>query len=261
MWEIESGKATVYLLGSIHLANDSLYPLDKRIEEAFDDSDALVVELNINEVNPTDVMKKAYYNDTNLLEYNVSVKTFALFTDSFAKHKIPKYIFNKFKPWFAALMLEQLELKAMGYNEKQGIDKHFLDKAKSKKEIIELETFAEQLALFEELEKNSDDFVKYSFDDLNKSTQNIGKMFSAWKIGNTKVFEELINDASDTIPSMKEITAKFIDKRNVKMSEKIQGFLQKKGVYFVVVGSGHIVGNKGIISLLEQTKKYRIEQY
>ena len=56
-WQVTSPKgvsghdsatsATVYLLGSIHFADKSFYPLRKEIEDAFSRSDSLVVELDI----------------------------------------------------------------------------------------------------------------------------------------------------------------------------------------------------------------------
>ncbi|MFQ5733566.1 MAG: TraB/GumN family protein, partial [Planctomycetaceae bacterium] len=39
LWKVESDKGTVYLLGSVHAAKKELYPLDKVIRTAFDDSD------------------------------------------------------------------------------------------------------------------------------------------------------------------------------------------------------------------------------
>ena len=44
----ESGQTTVYLMGSIHFADQSFYPLRSEIEQAFDRSDYLAVELDVN---------------------------------------------------------------------------------------------------------------------------------------------------------------------------------------------------------------------
>jgi uncharacterized protein len=43
------------------------------------------------------------------------------------------------------------------------------------------------------------------------------------------------------------------------MVAKIEGYLKSKTGYFVVVGAGHLVGEKGIITLL-QKKGYKVEQ-
>jgi uncharacterized protein YbaP (TraB family) len=261
LWKVQSAQNTVYLLGSIHLADSSLYPMDSRIEEAFEISDNLVVELDINKVNPGEIFKKAYYSDSNTLEKNISKETYKILDSIFQKHKIPASMFNKFKPWFATIMAMNLELGEKGFDEKMGIDVHFLDKAKDKKKILELESFDEQLKLFEELEDNPNDFVKYSIEDLNNSTTQMEEMLTAWKTGDTKTFEKLINEPVEQHPEFTGIMEKFIDKRNLKMIEKIKGYLDTKETYFVVVGAGHLIGKNGLVNLLQQTGKYKIVQY
>ena len=44
------------------------------------------------------------------------------------------------------------------------------------------------------------------------------------------------------------------------MTKKIEEYLTAKRTYFVVVGAGHLVGDKGIIELLKAKKKYKIDQ-
>ena len=48
MWKVSSNTATVYLLGSMHMATPEMFPLPREVEEAFAKSDTLVVEVNIN---------------------------------------------------------------------------------------------------------------------------------------------------------------------------------------------------------------------
>ena len=45
MWEIRSETSTAFILGSLHLTDDSIYPLDDSIMQAYEESDALVLEL------------------------------------------------------------------------------------------------------------------------------------------------------------------------------------------------------------------------
>ena len=46
MWEVESNGNTVYLVGSMHIADDSFYPRPE-FEEAFAEADYLGVEIDI----------------------------------------------------------------------------------------------------------------------------------------------------------------------------------------------------------------------
>jgi len=47
MWKAASPTTTVYLVGSIHLGDSSMYPLPKEAESAFAAAKVLAVEINI----------------------------------------------------------------------------------------------------------------------------------------------------------------------------------------------------------------------
>jgi uncharacterized protein YbaP (TraB family) len=57
LWKVQSKTGTVYVLGSIHLLKKESYPLNEKIENAFDKSNVLVVEANINDIGQIDVQK------------------------------------------------------------------------------------------------------------------------------------------------------------------------------------------------------------
>jgi len=71
LWEIKKESNTSYILGSIHLLPKSVYPLDNKIETAFQESDVLVVELDAttldqNVLNTFIAQYALYPNSTNL---------------------------------------------------------------------------------------------------------------------------------------------------------------------------------------------------
>ncbi|PIB52543.1 TraB/GumN family protein, partial [Pseudomonas sp. 2995-1] len=49
-YKVEEGSTTVYLLGSIHVGMEELYPLHESIETAFLESDHLAVEIDITDI-------------------------------------------------------------------------------------------------------------------------------------------------------------------------------------------------------------------
>ena len=57
LWKVQSKTNTVYLLGSIHFFKKELYPLNKVIEDAFDQSSIVVVEANVNDAGQADLQK------------------------------------------------------------------------------------------------------------------------------------------------------------------------------------------------------------
>ncbi len=50
LWEVKSDSSTVYLLGSIHIGKKEMYPLNLIIENAFDECNNLVVEVDIKDI-------------------------------------------------------------------------------------------------------------------------------------------------------------------------------------------------------------------
>src|SRR6476646_6329514 len=50
MWKATSPTATVHLVGSIHIGNNSMYPLPREVEAAFAGAKVLTVEINIKNV-------------------------------------------------------------------------------------------------------------------------------------------------------------------------------------------------------------------
>ena len=44
-WEIKGNKGSVYVLGTVHVADKSFYPLEKNVLRAFDKADRLVSEI------------------------------------------------------------------------------------------------------------------------------------------------------------------------------------------------------------------------
>src|SRR5574343_296708 len=57
MWEVESDKNKVYLLGSIHIGKEEMYPLPQVIEDAYNESPNIAFEIDITKVNQMEVME------------------------------------------------------------------------------------------------------------------------------------------------------------------------------------------------------------
>jgi len=48
-----------------------------------------------------------------------------------------------------------------------------------------------------------------------------------------------------------EMHQKIFAVRNRKMADAVEGYLKGTGVYFVVVGSGHLTGPDGVLEMLQ----------
>lgn len=263
LWRVQLKTNTVYVLGSIHFLKKEVYPLNQKIENAFDQSDFLAVEANVNDITKIDIQKlvdSALYLDLETLEKHVSTETYELIKKESGRLGLPLEMINRQKPWFLALVLESLELLKLGFDPNYGIDKYFLSKAEGKKKILELESLDYQISLLSNLsDKDQELFLLYTLRDLNILEQELGRLMQAWISGDTKSMESILTRGISEDKGLSSIFEKLIYERNKRMVSKIEDFLRTKDIYFVIVGAGHLVGDRGIIEILKG-KGYIVEQ-
>jgi len=263
LWKVQSKTNTVYLLGSIHLFKKELYPLNEKIEEAFDQSELLAVEANITDTRQLDLQKlieKAIYLDDDTLEKHVSKETFELIRKRAEGLGLPLELINKQKPWFLGLMFTSVEFLKLGFDPNYGIDKHFLSKADGKKRILELESLDYQINLLSNFNDHDQElFLLLALKDANTQSQEVKELLQAWTTGDAEGLERIVTKSIDEDKRLSSIYEILITDRNKNMASKIADFLKMKETYFVIVGAGHLVGNKGIVEILK-AKGYCVEQ-
>jgi len=262
MWRVKSTNSTVYLLGSIHVAKPSMYPLDARIEKAFSNSDVLVVEADASPDKALglamQMMTRASYPPDDGLDKHISKDLFDTIETRMATNGIPPAMVKGLKPWFIAMTLTLGELSDLGIDPQLGIDLHFLQKAKGKP-IVELEGAEAQFSLLDGFtDKQQEDFLKFTLKDNENIAKSIDEMIAAWSDGDAKKLDDLIMQSVKESPEMQSLYAELFDDRNTKMAAKIEDMMKTGKTYFVVVGAGHLVGKTGLLQLLG--KKYKLEQ-
>ena len=263
LWKVQSKTNTVYVLGSIHYLKKEMYPLDEKIEKAFDQSNILGVEANVDNVSKMDVQKlveSAFYSGDETLEKHLSPEAFELVKKQLTELGASLEAANKYRPWFLALSLASIEIVKLGFDPNYGIDRYFLSKATEKKKIVELESLEYQINLFSALsEKDQELFLLYTLKDIKVLEQELDKLIKAWTAGDEKGIELIMTKSIKEDKKLIPVYEKLVIERNRKMVSKIEEYLKEKETFFVIVGAGHLVGNQGIIELLKG-KGFLLEQ-
>jgi uncharacterized protein YbaP (TraB family) len=263
LWKVQSKTNTVYVLGSIHYLKKEVYPLDEKIEKAFDQSNILAVEANVDNISEIDVQKlveSAFYSADETLEKHLSAEAIELVKKQLAELGASLETANRHRPWFLALSLASLEILKLGFDPSYGIDRYFLSKATEKKKIVELESIEYQIKLLSTLsEKDQELFLLYTLKDINVLEQELDKLVKAWSAGDEKGVESIITKSLKEDKRLVPVYEKLVIERNKKMASKIEDYLKEKETYFVIVGAGHLVGSQGIIELLK-SKGFVVEQ-
>jgi uncharacterized protein len=262
MWKAVSPTTSLYLVGSIHVGDKSMYPLPQEVESAFAAAKVLTVEINVKNVNQMEmlglVQKNGMYSGGDSLSKHISPETSAALDDYCSKHNLPRAGLEQFRPWFVAVTIAALAWKAAGEDPDLGIDMHFLNESKPPQRIDELETAESQLNLFVNAsEEEQQALLDSSLKQGDKMKEMIQRIQAAYISGDPAALEKIMHEQADT--GSKSLTKKLLDDRNVAMAARLDQYLKTKEQAFVVVGAAHIVGDKGIARLLRD-KGYKVEQ-
>lgn len=263
-WKITGGKGVVYLLGTVHVGDKGLYPLPAIIEDSFKRSDRLVEEIDLtggtSQGITQDFVKRGFYLDGDAVTNHLSDETRTELA-AYAKSGQLGADYTHAKPWLLAVLVMQLQLKQMGLDGAKGLDVHFSEEAaQMHKPVTGLETADFQLNMFSSFsDKLQDQLLLTTLLEAQKTKRTLNEMLAAWRTGDTDAMETVMMREIREHPSLEPVMEKLFYERNDTMTQQIDKFLQTPKVYFVAIGAGHLVGERGILSQL-RGKSYTIEQ-
>jgi uncharacterized protein YbaP (TraB family) len=262
IWRVTGPAGGVYLVGSVHLLTKDFYPLSPALDTAFKESDLLVEEADLGEMEaPASQLKlltRGLLPANQSLDAVLSPPTYALVTKRVADLGMPIEPLKRFKPWMLALTLVELEWQKAGFDATLGLDRHFYDRAQTDRKAVQgLETIDYQLSLFDQMSADEQDrMLAESLKDLDKEQANVLTLTNAWKAGDAPGVERLVLDDVKDDRAMYE---RLLVNRNRNWLPKLEALLSRKGRAFVVVGAAHLVGPDGLIAMLK-AKGYKVEQ-
>lgn len=264
-WKVSDEDNTVYLLGSIHATDGSVYPMSKEIITAYNSSDFLVVEANIltpEKVDTAYIQQKMILEGDTTIDQLISEETYNAYAEVMINLGVQPEIYDRFKPWYAAMVLQSINMASSSYDASLGIDLYFLSQAQNIKPIIELEGIKFQIDMFDSFSVELQEGYLWGVLQGEETTNDtIDAMLTYWKSGDMQALEKLVFAEEGTTDIEKEFNEKVWETRNEHMTKEVDKMLTTdvENDYFVVVGAGHMLNHNGIVnSLIEQG--YIVEQ-
>lgn len=254
-WVVKGDHNTVYLLGSVHALKAADSDLPPEALHAYASAKALVMELDPNDVSANKLAGSMLELETLPAGMSLSdalgPDTYNRFTAHAKLLGLDPEFMSHFQPWFAVMMLNQLELAKLGFDPNAGVDLQLAQRAQTDhRQIIGLETIEEQIGVFAHLSlEEQRHFVLYSLAHMDNAERPLDAIVSAWRRGDTKVLEKLLAEGLEEFP---DLYSKLTTDRNRKWLPKITGLLDDERDYLVVVGALHLVGEDGIVELLRR---------
>ena len=253
-WLAERGEQKLWLLGSIHVGHNDMYPLPPAIMQRWQQADNLIVETDLNQSDPTSQQSLLSYamlpTDTTLSQ-QLSLPLYQKTIQTAALYQLSEPLLSKFRPWFVAITLQQQAIQQAGYQAALGVDQYFIGLAKNKQISIHyLETPDQQLAYLAGLGGVENDFLEATLKQINKVNADLPDLIKAWEKGDRNKIQALLED-DDTSPELRQyLEQHLIQERNQNWLPKIMSQTYQRN--FMVVGAMHLYGPNGLIQMLKQ---------
>jgi len=254
LWQVRSETATIYLLGSVHLLRHSDFPLDPALDAAYERTDLLVTELDLNAADPIET--QALINRIGRIS-NGDLEDWMGAIDYRRAHELAADMevdldrLRGLKPWLAAITILQLQLARLGFSPDLGIDFYFAGRAKSDgKPVLGLETMEFQLEQFDSLsQQRQSEFLLQSLEEAEDIPGDIEAMVKAWKSGDAAALSRVLEEGFTGYPELYE---RLVKNRNSNWLPHLLELLNGDKDVLVVVGALHLVGTGSVIEMLEQ---------
>lgn len=262
VWVATAGEEKVYLGGTVHLLRPADYPLPDPFETAYQDSDKLFFETDIARMSDFSVqarmMQALTYSDDTTLRSVLNEEAYTALSTHVATVGLPLQMLEKFKPGLLISTLQVIEFQKMGFTP-QGVDAHFNSRAMGDgKPVGQLEEIDAQIGFIANMGVGHEsEFVLLSIEDLKDIHATMDQMVSAWRAGDNAALADLfVDDMKEGYPALyKEL---LVD-RNNNWIPLIENMFAEEGTELVLVGAAHLVGDDGLLSILEE-KGYQVDR-
>ncbi len=255
LWMVQGKTNQVYLLGSVHLLRPSDYPLPDVFNHAYEDAEAIVMEIDMDDLNPIEsqgaINRLGVLPPGQTLESVLGPRDYAAAELAAAKLDIPLDMLASSEPWLAAMTIQELILTRLGFNPMYGVEMAVVTKARSDgKNISGLETFEQQLGFLDGL---SLDVQRGWLMETLEAGADAGPlmedMITAWKTGDIDTLEASMMSEFESVP---ELYSVIVRDRNERWIEQLEPLFDAEDDYLVVVGALHLVGSDGLPARLKE---------
>jgi uncharacterized protein len=265
LWQVSSPTNRVYLFGTIHAGKPSWYPLPPAVDEAFGDSNELVVEADVTDEKAMSKSASSMaYAAPDSLRNHVPKEDYERFVRLLPRYRLPEAEVARLKPFMAASLLAFAEWARLGYSPQLGVDGYLIRRAKAElKPVAELEGVAQQFALMDGLtEAENRDLFAGTLGALESGLADaqFEGMVHAWQVGDPNAMLEVARRYNEKVKGAAEFEEKFVWSRHPAMIAKIAAWLDGPDRRrFIAVGALHLCGPRGLVELL-RGRGYAVRQ-
>ena len=254
LWKVAGASNSVYLLGSIHLLRSQDYPLPTVLDDAYDDAEVLIMEIDMDDMDPfaaqTAFTTYGVLQDDTTLRDLMGNDLYQQAITAADAIDIPLDMLNKTEPWYAAMTIEIMMLSRIGFNPALGIEMYMMSKAISDGKTIEgFETVEEQIQFLDGMSLQAQqEMLLSTLEESAKLSEMMDDLIEAWRHGDVASLE---TGMLDELAKHEELNKVLVTDRNSRWVGQIESLLDDDDDYLVIVGALHLIGPGGVPRQLE----------
>ncbi|MEQ7872452.1 TraB/GumN family protein [Sphingomonas sp. ASV193] len=243
IWVAKDKDTTVYLFGSVHALDGKAEWFNDEVRRSFDKSQELVLEVIV----PDDPAKVAplaqkYGIDTQrTLSSKLSPEGRKLLAERFKAEGLPPQMYERLKPFYAAIVLAGFDMKRLGLDASTGVEHVLTEEAKREgKSIGSVETLDFQMSLFDALpEAEQVRLLESALKDDKDSKAELAQLVKDWGAGRA---DKVAKEESETERESAALYKMLLVDRNRRWADWIADRMKQPGTVFMAVGAGHLAG-------------------
>lgn len=257
LWEI-SGKGldkVSYLFGTIHMIGKEDFFLNESTKTAFDDSDRVTFEINMEEMNDFGILfsliSKVMMEDGKRLKDLLNEEDYALVKQHFSDAGLPLFLLERVKPMFLATFAGgDMDPNSMSAGEVVSYEMEFMTMAQEKeKEMAGLETIEYQMSMFDSIPYTVQaDMLVEGLKTDSLGSDQFADMVELYKAQDLDGMQAMFDAEEGGIGDYDQLLLVNRNKNWIPIMEKM---MSEKPTFFAV-GAGHLGGKLGVIALLRQ---------
>ena len=274
LWKATNGRNTLYLLGTIHLDRDNVYPLHKSVRDALLSSENVAFELDFNDPAGLETFAALQmYGDGTTLADHISPELYQRVSQALLALGMTQEQIDLYKPWALANTFNTLaSMDDTTSGNAMAVDLYLNSAASWAGLPVEgVETYELQGNIFDtltpeyqeayldatlaiyEAEAEGSEPSQEAADAAEENQRVMSEMFAAWKTRDPEAFARVYDKAA-IVSSDDELNARLFTDRDPGMIQAAADYLETEGehTFFMAVGAGHMVDPGGIVSGLKE---------
>ena len=254
LWSVNGRENTVYIYGSVHVLPQGGFAIDGKLAEAWKDAEKVCLEIDSDAVSEQEMQRVTLARAMDPEGRDL----FALLGPDLDRARaaatgagVQLEPMAPFEPWFAGMMISVMALQQHGFDIEHGVENIIEAAADTdRKPVCAFETADEQLALFDDMPiEQQRKFLIQAIDEVSEAKSDMDRMLAAWRAGDEAAMARLMDEDFEGYPDLAE---KLIYARNERWADQVAELLKGTDDVLVVVGTGHLAGDRGLPALLRK---------